>query len=105
MEHQIAKRRDLIVPDLPDWTIPKPDDHRYINAFIFYLLSVVATLFLFEVVPINLAHTNVPHSRYRITQATFVSLFSLFFLIRCGFIVHSKLKANKKVVVTDSTQL
>jgi len=56
----IAERNAIVMAELPEWTLPKPDDHRHINALLLYLSSLACMMFLFEIVPINLAHTNRP---------------------------------------------
>lgn len=74
------------------------------NSLIVYLLSVALMMFLFEIVPINLAHTNRPHRSYRITQLTFFVLLTVCFLLRFAVLALRKRVENTNIAKVREEQ-
>jgi hypothetical protein len=52
---------------LPQWTIPKPDDTPYIDSVIIYLVSIVVVMFFLQIVPQNVLHTTRPLKPFQVT--------------------------------------
>lgn len=74
------------------------------NSLIVYLLSVAVMMFLFEIVPINLAHTNKPYRPYRITQLTFFVLLTICLLLRFAVLAVRKRGENTNIAKVREEQ-